>query len=163
VPLYHAPIRLADAISRAARRAGIGDLGEFGLPIPAEGLWARHARLGQVPAIVDVEVIDAIRNGAIEVVRTVEAFDGGTASLVDSTRLEPHTVICATGYRRALDPLVGHLGVLDERGAPTAFGETLAADGLRFIGFLTRPSLIGYLAKQSKRMAKRIATELSAD
>ena len=34
--------------------------------------------------------------------------------------------------------------------------------GLRFIGFMSRPSFIGYVAKQSKRMAKRIEPELSA-
>jgi len=38
-----------------------------------------------------------------------------------------------------------------------------AAKGLRFIGYDVRPSLIGYMAKQSKRMARRIASELSAN
>jgi len=37
-----------------------------------------------------------------------------------------------------------------------------AAAGLRFIGYDIRPSLIGHMAKLSKRMAKRIARELSA-
>ena len=36
----------------------------------------------------------------------------------------------------------------------------LAAQGLRFLGFDARPSLIVYMAKQSKRMAKRIAEEM---
>jgi cation diffusion facilitator CzcD-associated flavoprotein CzcO len=34
LPLYHAPVRLADGIGRVARRANLGDLSEFGLPIP---------------------------------------------------------------------------------------------------------------------------------
>ena len=34
--------------------------------------------------------------------------------LVDGSRLEPHAVVLATGYRTGLEPLVGHLGVLDE-------------------------------------------------
>jgi len=34
--------------------------------------------------------------------------------------LQPDAVICATGYRRGLEPFVGNLGVLDERGAPRA-------------------------------------------
>ncbi|MDT5130547.1 MAG: hypothetical protein QOH54_6191, partial [Mycobacterium sp.] len=33
---------------------------------------------------------------------------------------------------------------------------------LRFLGYLARPSLIGSVAKTSKRMAKQIADELSA-
>ena len=48
------------------------------------------------------------------------------------------------------------------RGKPVVAGERPAAEGLRFIGYDVRPSLIGYMAKQSKRMAKRIARELSA-
>jgi cation diffusion facilitator CzcD-associated flavoprotein CzcO len=160
-PLYHAPIGIADAIARRARMASVGDLSAFGLPIPTEGVFVRN-RLGQVPAIVDMEVIDAIRSGAIEVVATVESFDGATVSLVDGTRLEPDVVICATGYLNGLESLVGHLGVLDERGMPKSIGEAPAAEGLRFVGFLTRPSLIGYIGRQSKRIAKRIADELSA-
>ena len=60
------------------------------------------------------------------------------------------------------ESLVGHLGVLDAKGKPVVRGERPAADGLRFIGYDIRPSLIGYMAKQSKRMAKRIARELSS-
>jgi cation diffusion facilitator CzcD-associated flavoprotein CzcO len=160
-PLYHAPIRVADAIARRARLATVGDLSEFGLPVPAEGVFTRN-RFGQVPAIVDIEVIEAIKDGSIEVVGTVGSFDGATVALVDGSRLAPDAVICATGYLTGLESLVGHLGVLDERGMPKAMGEAPAADGLRFLGFLTRPSLIGFVGRQSRRVAKRIAGELSA-
>jgi hypothetical protein len=51
--------------------------------------------------------------------------------------------------------------VLDEQGLPLAVGETPAAPGLRFIGFLSRPALIAFVAKQSKRVANRIADELA--
>ena len=44
LPLYHIPIRIADAIGRASRRANLGDLSEFGLPIPEEGVYAGVAR-----------------------------------------------------------------------------------------------------------------------
>jgi hypothetical protein len=161
-PLYHAPIRVADAITQRARLATLGDLTEFGLPIPAEGIFARNARLGHAPTIVDMEVVDAIKDGSIEVVGTVGSFDGAAVSLVDGTHLAPDVVISATGYLCGLENMVGHLGVLDERGTPKATGEVPAADGLRFIGFLSRPSLIGYVAKQSKGVAKRVAEELSA-
>ncbi|HYZ68353.1 MAG TPA: NAD(P)/FAD-dependent oxidoreductase, partial [Mycobacterium sp.] len=33
LPLYRVPVRIADAIGRAARRKNLGDLAEFGLPI----------------------------------------------------------------------------------------------------------------------------------
>jgi cation diffusion facilitator CzcD-associated flavoprotein CzcO len=161
LPLFRAPVRVADAISRAARRANLGDLTEFGLPIPPEGTFTRVKRHDQVPALVDMDVIDAFRDGSIQVVATVESFDGDQVVLVDGSQLAPDAVVLATGYQRGLEPLVGHLGVLDARGRPVVVGERPAADGLRFIGYDIRPSLIGYMAKQSKRMAKRIARELS--
>ena len=95
-------------------------------------------------------------------VATVERFDGDEVVLVDGSQLDPHAVVLATGYVRGLESLVGHLGVLDTRGKPLVVGERPVADGLRFIGYDVRPSLIGYMAKQSKRMARRIARELSA-
>jgi cation diffusion facilitator CzcD-associated flavoprotein CzcO len=162
LPLYRLPIRIADAIGRAARRKNLGDLTEFGLPIPDEGTFFRVKNHEQVPALVDMEVIDAIRDGSIEVVATVESFAVDKVVLVDGSRLDPHAVVVATGYERGLEPLVGHLGVLDAQGKPVVWGERPAAKGLWFIGYDVRPSLIGYMAKQSKRMAKRIARELSA-
>jgi len=161
-PLYHFPVRFADAIARAARRAAIGDLTSFGLPVPNEGIFSRSARLGRAPAILDIEVIDAIKNSAIEVVAAVSALGGGSVTLADGTVLDPDVVIAATGYKRGLEQLVGHLGVLDERGNPRALAPVPAAEGLQFLGFLSRPSLIGYMGKQSKRMAKQIARELTA-
>jgi cation diffusion facilitator CzcD-associated flavoprotein CzcO len=66
----------------------------------------------------------------------------------------------ATGYRRDLTAMVGHLDVLDGDGRPTAAGETAAAEGLRFFSYLSRPTLIGYFGRQSRRIAKKIAAEL---
>ncbi|MGH3676356.1 MAG: flavin-containing monooxygenase [Mycobacterium sp.] len=162
LPLYHSPIRIADAVSRAARKANLGDLSGFGLPFPADGVFSSVKRCEKVPALVDMDVIDAIRDGSIEVVPTVESFDGDKVVLVDGSRLDPHAAILATGFVRGLEPLVGHLGVLDANGKPVVIGETPAAEGLRFLGYLVRPSVIGVCAKLSRRMAKRIDRELSA-
>ena len=159
-PLFRAPVRLADALAAFGRRLSIPDLAAFGLPTPAEGVFARGIRLGRAPAIVDREVIEAIRDGSFEVVPTIERFHVSAVRLVDGRRLKPDAVICATGYRRGLEPVVGHLGVLDECGLPTAVGEMPAAAGLRFIGFQSRPGLLGYVAKQSRDVARRIAAEL---
>ena len=122
LPLYHIPIRIADAIGRASRRANLGDLSEFGLPIPEEGVYAGVARADKVPALVDMDVIDAVRDGSIEVVGTVESFDGNKVVLVDGSRLDPDVVICATGYRRDLEPLVGHLGAARRQRQATRSG-----------------------------------------
>jgi cation diffusion facilitator CzcD-associated flavoprotein CzcO len=162
LPMYRLPVRVADAIGRRARLANLGDLSEFGLPIPDEGVFSKVKRLEQVPSLVDMDVIDAVRDGSIEIVTTVQSFDRDKVVLVDGSRLDPHAVVLATGYVRGLEPLVGHLGVLDAKGKPVSWGVRPAAKGLRFIGYDVRPSLIGHMAKQSKRMAKRMTRELSA-
>lgn len=160
IPLYHLPVRLADAIARAGRRQTFGDLSAYGLPVPDEGVMARNKRLGVAPAIVDPEVVDTIRDGRIAIVPTVAAA-GDDVELVDGARLQPDAVICATGFSRGLEPLVGHLGVLDEHGRPRAIGAEPAAPGLRFVGFVPRPAQIGASAKQARRAARRIARELT--
>jgi cation diffusion facilitator CzcD-associated flavoprotein CzcO len=161
--LMHAPVRFADALANFARKMDVGDLSEYGLPIPEEGVFSRFRRLGVVPAIVDREVIEAIKTGQIEVVRGVESLDADGVRLADGGRIDPAVVIAATGYRRRLEPLVGHLGVLDERGVPRAQGAEAAAPGLRFIGYTARPGALGYMSKQAKSAAQAIAREFRAE
>jgi cation diffusion facilitator CzcD-associated flavoprotein CzcO len=157
--LWHVPTRVADRIARFAQRMDLGDLTEYGLPKPATGVFADVRARDKVPAIVDAEVIEAIKDGRIEVVRAVESLDTGGVTLTKGTRIEPQAVICATGYERQLEPLVGHLGVLRERGMPKVTGARPAAEGLRFIGYVSRPGGLGYMAKQAKRAARAIARE----
>lgn len=161
--LLRLPVRLADAVARFGRRMDLGDLSEYGLPVPDEGVFARFHRLGVTPSIVDKEVIEAIKAGRIEVLRGVESLDPTGVRLDDGAYVEPDAVICATGYRRGLEPLVGHLDVLGEHGAPRAVGERPAANGLRFIGYVPRPSQLGYMGKEAKRAANAIARELRTD
>jgi putative flavoprotein involved in K+ transport len=56
--------------------------------------------------------------------------------LADGTLLRPDAIVCATGYRPGLEPIVGHLGVLDVHGTPRVHGaRTLpSAPGLYFAG-----------------------------
>jgi hypothetical protein len=158
--LMHAPVRFADAFANFGRRMSIGDLSAYGLPVPEKGIFAHLREQGAVPAIVDSEVIDAIKERRIEVVAGVESLDATAVRLADGTTVEPTVVICATGYRRGLESLVGHLGVLDERGVPRVQGERAAAPGLRFIGYTSRPGTLGHSARQAKRAAQAIAREL---
>jgi cation diffusion facilitator CzcD-associated flavoprotein CzcO len=157
--MLHLPTAFADGVARLGRKMAVGDLTEYGLPVPDEGVFARLERLGVAPAIVDTEVIEAVKQGRIEVLGGVESLDATSVHLAGGTRVEPDAVIAATGYRRGLEALVGHLGVLDEHGLPRALGERPAADGLRFIGYVPRPGMLGYAAKEATRAAKAIALE----
>lgn len=160
VAMLHLPTRVADALARFARRMSIGDLSEYGLPVPEEGPMTRLHRLGVAPAIVETDMIETIKAGGIEIIPAVHAFTGPTVRLTGGPTVQPDAVICATGYQRGLEPLVDSLDVLDEHGRPRAVGEEPAAPGLRFIGYVPRPGGLGYAAAQAKRAAKAIAREL---
>jgi len=161
VVLLHLPARFGDAVARFGRKQDLGDLTEYGLPVPEEGLMTRFRRTGQAPAIVDMEVIESIRARRIEIVPGVESLDESGVQLTGGSRVDPDVVICATGYSRTLGPLVGHLGVLDDRGMPRTLAEKAPAPGLRFLGYVPRPAAIGYAGKEARRAAKAIAAELS--
>jgi cation diffusion facilitator CzcD-associated flavoprotein CzcO len=158
--LYKLPLRIGDAMTRFTRRQNIGDLSEYGLPVPEEGLFSRLRRLGQVPPILSEEVVESIKERRFEVVGAVEFLDATGVQLADGERIEPDAVVCATGYRTGLEPIVGHLGVLDEQGVPKAVEGKPAAPGLRFVGYVPRPAGIYYFGREGKRAARAIAREL---
>ena len=80
----------------------------------------------------------ALKAGRTRVVPPVDRCEGREVVLVDQTRLAPDTVIGATGYRRGLEPIGGHLGVRRPDGLPITYRgapELPAAPRLYFAGF----------------------------
>ncbi|MFD5206057.1 flavin-containing monooxygenase [Streptomyces anulatus] len=152
------PVRLVDRAGAVMCRIAVPDLGAQGLPRPDTGLYSR-VRQGAIP-VQDVGLIDAVRTGAVTPVAAVASFDKDTVVLADGTRLTPDAVIAATGYDRALEPLLGHLDVLDGRGRPVAHGgrSPKGAPGLYFTGF-TNPisGMLREMALDAERIAKRVA------
>ncbi|MET7339951.1 NAD(P)/FAD-dependent oxidoreductase [Streptomyces sp. NPDC005547] len=152
------PVALVDRAGRLMARAAVPDLSEHGLPRPDTGLYSR-VKEGAIP-VQDVGLIDAVKRGRVVPVAAVESFDEDAVVLADGTRATPDTVIAATGYRRVLEPLVGHLGVLDGRGRPVVHGARTPkqAPGLYFTGF-TNPisGMLRELARDAERIAKRVA------
>ncbi|MEU2115130.1 NAD(P)/FAD-dependent oxidoreductase [Streptomyces sp. NPDC016459] len=153
------PARLVDRLGALLARFATPDLTAYGLPRPDTGLATRQ-REGAVP-VQDVGLIDAVRAGKVEIVAAVEGFESDEVLLADGTRIAPEAVIAATGYRRALEPLLGHLdGVLDEHGLPVTHGARCPreAPGLYFTGF-TNPisGMLRELAIDAEKIAWRVA------
>ncbi|MDV9189797.1 NAD(P)/FAD-dependent oxidoreductase [Streptomyces sp. SR27] len=152
------PVALVDLLGGLVARFASPDLRAYGLPRPDTGLATRQ-REGAIP-VQDVGLIAAVRAGKVEIVAAVEDLDGPDVVLADGTRITPEAVIAATGYRRALEPLLGHLDVLDDRGRPLAHGARCPreAPGLYFTGF-TNPisGMFRELAIDAERIARRIA------
>ena len=157
--LDHLPSAIGDRLTALSQQMMFGDLSSYGLPRPPMGVLSsvRERRVG--PAIDD-GFVDAVKAGRIEIVAPVERFEGPDVLLTDGERIQPDVVIAATGYRRGLDPLVGHLGVLTEKGEPQFLGGRTAPHmpGLYFVGYRVR--LSGPL-RNIRLDAKRVARAIS--
>ena len=159
IVLRRMPPRLVDHVIALSSRFSTPDLAAFGLPRPSPGVYTRLLADGAVP-IIDVGLIDAIRAGQVEIVGAVTGFDGDDVLLSGGQLIAPDAVIAATGYRRGLEGLVGHLGVLDGQGRPTVHGGRTHpnAPGLYFTGY-TNPlsGMFRELNIDARRIARAIA------
>ncbi|MEU6766870.1 NAD(P)/FAD-dependent oxidoreductase [Streptomyces sp. NPDC046853] len=153
------PVSVVDRLAGPLAKVSVPDLSAQGLPRPETGLYSR-VNEGAIP-VQDVGLIDAVRKGKVEPVAAVESFEDGKVVLADGTRICPDAVIAATGYRRALEPLLGDLGVLDAKGTPLVRGARTpkSAPGLYFTGF-TNPisGMLREMARDAEKIAKAVAT-----
>jgi putative flavoprotein involved in K+ transport len=152
------PVPVADRIASTLRRVAIPDLEPYGLPAPPRP-YSDFLRRRVIP-ILDVGVVDAVREGRVRVVGAVEALDEGAVVLADGSAVEVDAVIAATGFRTGLEPLVGHLGVLDEHGVPLVHGEAEHDDApaLHFVGYrLTLGGMLRTIGRQAKQLAQSVA------
>jgi NADPH-dependent 2,4-dienoyl-CoA reductase/sulfur reductase-like enzyme len=163
MPMDVTPPWLVDPLTRGLQKLFVGDLTRYGLPAARAGLVAQQRATGVTPTI-DVGLIEQLRAGRVIPVAAVERFDGAEVVLADDTRLSPDAVIAATGYRLGLEPMVGHLGVLDERGRPVVRGRQTSpgAPGLRFVGLSTPlKGLLFQIGVDARGAAAAIARDLS--
>lgn len=165
ISLDHLPARMSDPLNRLLQRLFVGDLTRYGLPAPTQGLVAQARATGVTPTI-DAGLIAALKQGRVTPVPALERFDGDEAVLADGSRLRPDVVLAATGYRTALEPVAGHLGVLDAAGRPRVHGGRTdpAAPGLRFVG-LANPlkGLLLSINLDARSAAAAIGRELARD
>ena len=155
----HLPVSVADRVATTMRRIAFPDLAALGLPAP-ERPYSEFLRRRVIP-VIDVGIVDAIRSGRVRVVADVERLDGEAVVLVDGSRAAVDVLVAATGFRTGLEPLVGHLGVLDERGVPLVHGaeELAEAPGLHFVGYdVTLGGMLRVIGGQARRLAGVVAT-----
>ena len=153
------PAALVDPVARLQQRLTVPDLTSYGIPRPGDGLLTRVRRSGEVP-LQDVGFVAAVRSRTVTPVAAVTGFAGDKVLLADGSAITAQAVIAATGYRRGLEQLVGHLGVLDAGGLPKVRGGAPAAPGLFFLGYTV--SLRGML-RDIATEARRVAPALAGD
>ncbi|MGH2703491.1 MAG: NAD(P)/FAD-dependent oxidoreductase, partial [Actinomycetota bacterium] len=161
VVLGKLPVSVVDRAAGVAQRLTVGDLSKYGMPRPGRGLYSRVRQDERIP-VLDVGLIGALKRGRVSGVRAVAGFEGAEVVLVDGTRLAPDAVIAATGFRRNLGGLVGHLNVLDEKGNPRFHGGATHPDtpGLYFIGYSNPLSgNLRELGIEARRIARTIGSQ----
>lgn len=148
----HLPDRVIDTIAPWAERQIYGKRDY--LPEPTTPMMELLAHCKE-PMTAD-GIVDMVRRGAVRVVAAVEDLDAAGARLVDGAHVAADHVVTATGYRPGLEPVVGHLGVLDDDGRPTA---AVLHGTLGFVGF--RIPFTGTLWA-IEQDARTVAAELAA-
>ena len=153
------PAALVDPVARLQRRLTIPDLAPYGIPLPQDGLLSRVRRSGEVP-LQDVGFVGAVRGGKVTPVAAVTGFEGDKVLLADGSALGAQAVIAATGYRRGLEKMAGHLGVLDANGLPRVHGGPPAAPGLYFLGYgVSLRGMLRDIAADARRVAPTVARD----
>src|SRR3954466_4299852 len=158
----HMPVAMMDRAWPLIQKTAVGDLSEHGLPLPPPGAYSKFLR-DDVTPILDVGLVEMLKQRKVEIVAAVESFDGPDVVLTDGRRIQPDAVIAGTGFKRGLEPLVGDLGLIERaKGRPIVHGaETHPnAPGIHFIGY-TNPisGMFREIAIDAKRIAKTIARE----
>jgi putative flavoprotein involved in K+ transport len=152
------PVSVVDPIARNLRRISIPDLTAYGLPAPTRP-YSDFLRRRVIP-ILEIGLVDAVRSGRVRVVGALERFEDGRAVLAGGARADIDGLIAATGFRTGLEPLVGHLGVLDDRGEPVVHGaeEHPDAPRLHFVGYrVTLGGTFRFVGIQADRLAGAVA------
>jgi cation diffusion facilitator CzcD-associated flavoprotein CzcO len=155
------PLWLIDLMLAGTERMAFGNLRRLGFPARAGGA-SRLAGDGTSPAI-DRGFIAALKAGEATIIPAIDHFEERAVVLRDGRKLQPDVVIAATGYETGLVPLLGKLGILNDRGLPRTDpqGEAYGAPGLWFAGMSPRLSGYFHSAKHnSPRLAMAIATRM---
>jgi cation diffusion facilitator CzcD-associated flavoprotein CzcO len=150
---------VVDPIVATFERATVGDLSRFGVPRPTRGAYTAVLRDRVLP-ILDVGVVGAIKSGKLKPVAGISSFDASAVVLEGGNRLTPDAVIACTGFRPALESMLGQLGVLDASGLPLVHGpaQHAGAPGLFFLGYTNAISgNLREIAQHARQLRKTLS------
>ncbi len=159
IAMKRVPERLMNPLTATLRRISVPDLSAQGLPA-ARDPYTHFRQSGTVP-ILDTGIVDAVRTGRIPVVAATESIDGPDVHLADGATVRPDAVVAATGFTTGLEPVVGHLDVIDKRGVPLVHGadDLPSAPGLHFVGIKAELSgLLREIGLEARAVGRALAT-----
>jgi putative flavoprotein involved in K+ transport len=159
--LRRCPERVLNLVTGAMRRLTVPDLDSYGLPAPSGDGFTQYLRSEVVP-VLDHGFVAAVRAGDIAVVPEIAEIVGPEVRLTDGRTLRPDAIVAATGFRPALESLVGHLGVLDQRGRPRADGLRTPSEApdLFFVGLhVVLSGVLREVGQEARAVGRILADE----
>ena len=152
------PPTVADRIAVPLMARLVGDLAPFGLRRPTKGPVSQVVEDGKIP-LLDIGTIALVKQGKIAVHPGPRELTETSVVFTDGREEPFDAVICATGYRPALDGFLENAERhVDARGYPTKHGVEAGEPGLFFIGY--RNPLTGALhdiAAEARRIARALS------
>jgi putative flavoprotein involved in K+ transport len=156
------PASIVDPVIDRIKHLMWGNLSDYGFGQPPLGLKATVEQSGRIPTLAD-ELVAAVRAGRVSVLAAVESVTSDRVILSDGTSVAPQVIIAATGFRRDLESLVGHLGVLDVDGSPRGGFSSHVGGGLFAIGYGIPPrGPLRAIRLNATPLARQVADYLAA-
>ncbi|MEM6966276.1 MAG: NAD(P)/FAD-dependent oxidoreductase [Bacteroidota bacterium] len=129
------PFGIGNWLGTQIRKAVIGDLSKYGVPMSTVHPVVQLKKTGKTP-VIDLGTAKHIKQGKIKVVGDIEKFYEDGVVLKGGERRAFDAVVLATGYRPQLADFLKNVKVLlDKNGCPRSPIGTNEHQGLYFIGF----------------------------
>lgn len=152
------PFGLGDWLGTQVRKAVIGDLSKYGVPMSKVHPAVQLRKTGKTP-VIDLGTVHYIKNGQIKALPDLKKFYEKGVELENGERKEFDAVILCTGYRAKVEDFIPWIGdFLDKYQVPKAPIGTGRYEGLYFVGFdnYKLGGILGTIFNDSKEVAEAI-------
>jgi hypothetical protein len=156
------PTKLADAMTRPLTKAMVGDIEALGLRRLPYGPNEQIRRHGRIP-VLDIGTLRLIRKGQIAVRPGIDRLDGEDVVFTDGRRENFHAIVLATGFRPALEEILGDTHPFAAELGHASVSGAEARPGLWLCGFYVSPTgMLRQIGIEARKIAREIGKRMRA-
>ncbi|MCI4670728.1 MAG: NAD(P)/FAD-dependent oxidoreductase [Bacteroidia bacterium] len=159
------PFGLGDWLGTQVRKAVIGDLSKYGVPMSNVHPAVQLRETGKTP-VIDLGTVNYIKNGRIKILKDVKQFHSKGVELVNGEKHDFDVILLCTGYKAKVEEFVPWIGpFLDKYNVPKGPIGTGEHKGLYFVGFdnYKLGGILGTIFNDSETIAKDIALQSTSE
>lgn len=129
------PFGIGDWLGTQIRKAVIGDLTKYGVPLSKQHPVVQLRDTGKTP-VIDLGTVENIKKGKIKIVGKIDRFFEKGIVFKNKKHIEYDVIILATGYRAKIEDILENgREVLDKYNVPKQPIGVGVFKGLYFVGF----------------------------